>query len=283
MEDNIIKRLGFGCVGLSVKPSVKQALRLLDCAYEQGIRFFDTAPLYGSGYSELVLGKFIRDKRAQLEITSKFGLGAIPNPRIPATLAIPLNHLRRRFLQRPLQKTAAAQFDFQRSDYRCIDLPAVQQYLAGSLQRLNTPYIDNYLIHEGIPSFLTDDALEYLLQQKKHGVIRRLGIGASFKNIENLDEKDLTDWEVLQYEYGLKIPSQELSNRFASKKHIHHSIFKSLPYADFADIPSNQKAGYLLAHHLKEKPDSLVLFSSSKEKNIQSNIRDTLHFYLQLS
>jgi len=227
------------------------------------------------------LGKFIRDKRKNVTITTKFGLGAIPQPKVPAGIAIPLNYLRKQIFNRPAQRTIAEQFNFQRSDYRCIDLSAVQQYLAGSLKRLNTTYIDNYLIHEGIPSFLTAQALNFLIQQKEQGVIRRLGIGASFKNIETLSEGELDEWEVLQYEYGLKIPSKELSKRFNAKTHICHSIFKSLADPDFPNVPPDQKAGYLLAHHLKENTKHILLFSSSKEKNIKNNLRYAAQFYTE--
>lgn len=56
LKDNIIGQLGFGTAPLS------NMFRAIDedeaaAAWAQGIRFFDTAPLYGAGLSETRLGK----------------------------------------------------------------------------------------------------------------------------------------------------------------------------------------------------------------------------------
>lgn len=56
-------------------PSETQALQFLSSAYEQGIRFFDTAPSYGT--SEEVLGKFLMTltdaERDGVTVATKFG------------------------------------------------------------------------------------------------------------------------------------------------------------------------------------------------------------------
>ncbi len=76
-------QLGLGLIGIgrpwgyitgSVPPEA-DALALLEYAVELGVRYFDTAPSYGS--SEERLGKFLRglksDQRAALTIATKFG------------------------------------------------------------------------------------------------------------------------------------------------------------------------------------------------------------------
>jgi aryl-alcohol dehydrogenase-like predicted oxidoreductase len=75
--------LGSGLIGIGRKwghkessiPSENEALRYLDYAYKLGIRFFDTAPAYGS--SEERLGKFIKSlpqkKRDEITVATKFG------------------------------------------------------------------------------------------------------------------------------------------------------------------------------------------------------------------
>lgn len=58
-----------------VAPPEAQALELLECAFELGIRYFDSAPSYG--VAEERLGKFLRslrpDERASVVIATKFG------------------------------------------------------------------------------------------------------------------------------------------------------------------------------------------------------------------
>jgi len=53
-------------------------ISLLDHAYQNNITHFDTAPLYGQGDAEKVLGKFISDKRDKITLTTKFGLFPTP-------------------------------------------------------------------------------------------------------------------------------------------------------------------------------------------------------------
>lgn len=49
------------------------AIRLVHEAIDMGCNFFDTAPGYGEGQSEILLGKALKEKRQQVVIVSKFG------------------------------------------------------------------------------------------------------------------------------------------------------------------------------------------------------------------
>ena len=52
----------------------ERAVATLETAYQRGIRFFDTAPLYGHGLSEHRLGHVLRSKpRAELVVSTKVG------------------------------------------------------------------------------------------------------------------------------------------------------------------------------------------------------------------
>ena len=56
-------RFGLGCAplgGLYEPVSDDDARATIDAAWDAGIRFFDTAPLYGSGLSERRLGEALR-------------------------------------------------------------------------------------------------------------------------------------------------------------------------------------------------------------------------------
>lgn len=57
------------------------AWKILDAAWESGVRYFDTAPHYGLGLSERRLGAFLRTKpREQYVVSTKVGRLLRPNP-----------------------------------------------------------------------------------------------------------------------------------------------------------------------------------------------------------
>src|SRR5665213_3755850 len=67
-------RLGFGGAGLMGRLSERESLRLLETAYDAGIRHFDVAPSYGHGMAERCLGKFLRGKIDQVTVATKYGI-----------------------------------------------------------------------------------------------------------------------------------------------------------------------------------------------------------------
>jgi D-threo-aldose 1-dehydrogenase len=72
-----ITEIGMGTAplgGWPIQVTEDEALSTLEKAWEKGIRFFDTAPLYGSGMAEERLGKFIKNiNRDECIIASKVG------------------------------------------------------------------------------------------------------------------------------------------------------------------------------------------------------------------
>ena len=48
--------------GWPVAVNSDQAQKTLNTAWEKGIRYFDTAPLYGSGMAERRLGQLLKEK-----------------------------------------------------------------------------------------------------------------------------------------------------------------------------------------------------------------------------
>ena len=60
--------------GLYEPVSEDAAVELVERAWELGVRYFDTAPLYGYGFSERILGRVLRGKpRDQFVVSSKVG------------------------------------------------------------------------------------------------------------------------------------------------------------------------------------------------------------------
>jgi len=70
----VTTRLGFGGSGLMGGLSERDSLRLLETAFDAGIRHFDVAPAYGHGQAEGCLGEFLRGKRDQVTVATKYGI-----------------------------------------------------------------------------------------------------------------------------------------------------------------------------------------------------------------
>ena len=72
--DIITTPIGFGCAGLMRTTTSKGRQKLLNTAYESGIRHYDVARMYGLGQAEAEVGKFIKGRRDDVVIATKFGI-----------------------------------------------------------------------------------------------------------------------------------------------------------------------------------------------------------------
>lgn len=95
----MITRLGFGCARIVGGSEMVATRRLIETALECGIRHFDTAPSYGGGESEAVLGDILAGV-AGVTIATKLGI-----PRPAQAGAMPL---RRRLYRRFMRPVLAA-------------------------------------------------------------------------------------------------------------------------------------------------------------------------------
>jgi len=80
-----VSEIGLGCMGLSygrsTTVSVRDGVRFLRSAAEQGVTFFDTAELYGPFTNEALLGEALESIRHKVVIATKFGFDCGPgNP-----------------------------------------------------------------------------------------------------------------------------------------------------------------------------------------------------------
>jgi D-threo-aldose 1-dehydrogenase len=69
--------LGFGATPLGNmfrEIPEEEAAATVDASWQQGVRYFDTAPFYGAGLSEMRLGKALaKDKRDEYLLSTKVG------------------------------------------------------------------------------------------------------------------------------------------------------------------------------------------------------------------
>jgi aryl-alcohol dehydrogenase-like predicted oxidoreductase len=74
-------QLGLGLIGIGKPwgrdpkpvPTDREAQALLEYTFELGIRYFDTAPSYGDGVSEIRLGRFAKSLGAEVTVATKMG------------------------------------------------------------------------------------------------------------------------------------------------------------------------------------------------------------------
>ena len=109
--------------------SEADARATIAAAYQVGVRYFDTAPLYGHGLSETRLGAGLAElPRGELVISTKVGYTLTPQTDAPSFGAF----------VNPLPN--AVSFDYSRD--------AVLRSLESSLQRLHTDHVEIVLIHD---------------------------------------------------------------------------------------------------------------------------------------
>ena len=167
--------LAFGCGSLGTELGWRDSVRLVEAALKAGFRHFDTAPPYGAGQSERILGEVLAPCRGEVTLVSKVG---IAHPRA----AGPLRALRR--LALPVKRAlpglwsrAASQVRASASPVARFAVADVEQSLAESLRRLRTDHLDVLLLHEVFEDALTP-ALGTLLDRfVAEGRVCALGTG----------------------------------------------------------------------------------------------------------
>ena len=149
-----VTRLGMGTapIGNLYNPVTDaEAHETVRRSYEKGVRFFDTAPLYGAGGSEKRLGEALRGTpRDEIVIQTKVG--------------------------RIVRPDGSIYFDYSRD--------GVMKSLEDSLERLGMDRVDILLVHD--PDFeneeahyrqALDEAFPTLIELREQGVISAVGAG----------------------------------------------------------------------------------------------------------
>ncbi len=139
--------LSFGGAPVGRLAAVEQAAPVIQHAYDQGIRFFDTAPLYGAGRSETYLGHALQDKaRDSFALATKVG-----------RLVVPYG--------------TGVHFDFSAA--------GIQRSVEESLQRLQLDAVEILHIHDPDDhvDIASTEAYAALDRLRSQGVIKGIGIG----------------------------------------------------------------------------------------------------------
>ena len=138
------------------------ALKAIDASIDAGVSLIDTAPAYGLGRSEELVGQAIAGKRDRVVIATKCGLNWHHGKG---------NHF----------------FDENGTPvHRYLGADGIIHELEQSLKRLGTDYIDLYITHWQDPTTPIAETMEALVRLRDAGKIR--AIGASNVSAENLRE-----------------------------------------------------------------------------------------------
>ena len=133
------------------KNDENESINALSAAIDLGFTYFDTAPAYGNGLSERLLGKVIKGRRDKVYVATKCGLewgesGSMLHK------------------ERDGVKV-----------WRNLKRDAVKRQVEASLKRLDTDYVDVLLTHWQCPVDPLEETIRAMEDLKKEGKIRAWG------------------------------------------------------------------------------------------------------------
>ncbi len=201
MATAVADRLGLGPLGYGAAAvgnlyravDDEAAGRLLDAAWDAGIRYYDTAPHYGLGLSERRLGEMLRRRpRSEFAVSTKVGRLLVPDPDGATRpdddiFEVPAHHRR--------------VWDFSGS--------GVRRSLEGSLVRLGIDSIDVLYLHDVERSGrdvaeVVDEGVDAMARLREEGLVEAIGMGTSdLGAVERAVRTDAIDLVMLPGRYTL--------------------------------------------------------------------------------
>jgi aryl-alcohol dehydrogenase-like predicted oxidoreductase len=162
-----VSELGLGCsaIGSSVFNNLTDtdSINLLKYAFDNGINFYDTASTYTFGNSEKLIGKAFKVCRDKVIISTKVGFLDSSLARYARIISPFISPFRRYIVphKKKLKKISKKRQDFSKQH--------ILQSIEGSLKRLNTDYVDLYLLHNPSADIISQGDVFETLEKSKEG------------------------------------------------------------------------------------------------------------------
>ena len=149
LDDLKVSVIGYGAWGIGGAPfwnneGDNKSIESIKISYENGINFFDTAPVYGFGHSEKLIGKALKEVRDKVVIATKCGL------------------------RWGKESLSSLRKDASRK--------SILEEIDQSLRRLDTDRIDLYQVHWPDLETSHNETMETLLEIQNQGKIRYIGL-----------------------------------------------------------------------------------------------------------
>lgn len=130
-----------------------ESIEAIQTSFDAGINCIDTAPIYGRGLAETIVGKAIRGRRDETIIATKVGL------------------------RWDLEE---GEFNFEAGDgtkiYKNLKPASIRKEVENSLRRLGTDYIDLLQTHWPDATTPIAETMDCLLELKREGKVRAIGV-----------------------------------------------------------------------------------------------------------
>ncbi|MFZ5939247.1 MAG: aldo/keto reductase [Bacteroidota bacterium] len=135
----------------------KDAIEAIKRSVEKGMTTIDTAPVYGFGLSEEIVGEAVSGVRDKVQILTKYGLN--------------WNTLRGEFFFASRHNNGKPV-----NIHRYADKRQVIRECEASLKRMKIDYIDLYQIHWPDPTTPVEETMQAIIRLKEKGKIREAGV-----------------------------------------------------------------------------------------------------------
>jgi aryl-alcohol dehydrogenase-like predicted oxidoreductase len=264
----IADQLGFGTASIHRVFGKSAQLKLLAHAYDLGIRYFDTARLYGSGIALNTLNEFCCDVgRHNVLIASKIGI----RPRygnIKSSYRFALSH--------GLEVLSSVVLNgSKKADYFDWSITHLQKELDLTLELGAFGYLDKLYLHEpnhiGLPA---EVLAKWVHTVKSKGKIKSFGIAGEFSTVSEDVRRYSAFIDDLQFEDSLYNPLKlngDISEKLTSS---YGYIRNARSYS-----PSISALEVMQAV-LRRHPDRRILFSTTSHTNLEAIVQsatDVIH------
>ena len=179
--------LDYGINNATGKPSREKSLEMLDFAYENGIKIFDTA--YNYGTAEEILGEFLESRKLEdkTQIITKLKANIIS------------------------ESEGNNWYDIIRTN------------LEDTLKKLRRNYVDGYLFHT--PAYVRDNALVDCLQKlKEQGLVKNIGVSV-YEEDDAVYAAGLKQIDYIQVPYSIFDQRLDKTNFFQLAKKNNKKVF----------------------------------------------------------